>query len=220
MTDFIKRIKGIFADKLFTTKCPYCSRVIDRNEYACNKCKAKFPDNIKINYAVGGYACYSAFPYSDIFKRGVCAFKFKNCGAYSKPLAYALYKRTESIIDLNSIDLITSVPMHKKSLKNRGYNQSQLLAKDFAELVNIPYADTLEQHKENKTQHNLKKKERAKNVKGVYRIIDKSIVENKRILIIDDIITTGNTLGECARTLTKAGSGLITCATICAAGFE
>ncbi len=216
MTHFIRKITDAVSDIFFTARCPYCTTVIKRTEYACKECKKSFPNSITIRYAVGGYRCCSPFPYSGKFKKAVQRFKFNNCGSFSKPLSYAMFKSIETILKDENFDLITSVPMHKNTKRERGYNQADLLAKRFSEFSGIPYAETLEKFKENKTQHSIKAKERAKNVRGVYRIIDKSLVKGKKILIIDDIITTGNTLGECARILTKAGCGKICCATVCA----
>ena len=112
-------------------------------------------------------------------------------------------------------DLVTCVPMHKDTLRERGYNQAELLAKECARLLGIEYADLLAKTKKNKTQHSIKAAERAKNVIGVYSPIDKNLIKGKRILIIDDIITTGSTLGECARILSKCKCGEICCCTLC-----
>ena len=117
--------------------------------------------------------------------------------------------------NLSEFDLITCVPMHKDSLKKRGYNQAELLARECAEIMELPYADTLIKYKLAQAQHCIKANHRAKNVKGVYRIIDKELIKDKNILIIDDIITTGHTLGECARILTKNGCKSVSCAVVC-----
>jgi predicted amidophosphoribosyltransferase len=69
--------------------------------------------------------------------------------------------------------------------------------------------------KQNKPQHTLKGSERRKNVKGVYRVIDKTAIKDKRILLIDDIITTGNTLGECASVLKHHGCRSVSCVVLC-----
>ena len=81
----------------------------------------------------------------------------------------------------------------------------------------VHYADLLEKHKQNKAQHTLKSSEREKNVRGVFRAINKNEIEGKSVLIIDDIITTGNTLGECCRILIKAGAKRVCCAALCSA---
>ena len=215
MTDFINKLKESIKDILFPVRCPYCESVISKTEYACEDCKKKFPSPAIIKYAVGGYKCTSPFPYDGIFKKAVKKFKFGNKCGYAKQLAFPMvHSILESYQGVN-FDLITCVPMHKKRLRKRGYNQAELLARECAKVMNIPYCDTLEKFKENREQHSIKASERAKNVKGVYRIIDKELVCDKNILIIDDIITTGHTLGECAGTLIKSGCNSVNCAVLC-----
>ena len=215
MTDFIDKLKNSVKDILFPVRCPYCETVIHKTEYACEDCKKKFPSPAIIKYAVGGYKCTSPFPYDGIFKKAVKRFKFGNKGGYAKQLAFPIVQSILESYPSADFDLITCVPMHKKRLAQRGYNQAELLAKECAKIMNIPYCDTLEKYKENREQHSIKASERAKNVKGVYRIIDKELVRDKNILIIDDIITTGNTLGECAKILMKQGCKSVDCAVLC-----
>lgn len=215
MTDFIKKLNESIKDILFPVRCPYCESVISKTEYACEDCKKKFPSPAIIKYAVGGYKCTSPFPYDGIFKKAVKKFKFGNKGGYAKQLAFPMVQSILESYQGVNFDLITCVPMHKKRLRKRGYNQAELLARECAKIMNIPYCDTLEKFKENREQHSIKASERAKNVKGVYRIIDKELVCDKNILIIDDIITTGHTLGECAGTLIKSGCNSVNCAVLC-----
>lgn len=215
MTDFIDKLKNSVKDILFPVRCPYCETVIHKTEYACEDCKKRFPSPAIIKYAVGGYKCTSPFPYDGIFKKAVKIFKFGNKGGYAKQLAFPIVQSILESYQGVDFDLITCVPMHKKRLAQRGYNQAELLAKECAKIMNIPYCDTLEKYKENREQHSIKASERAKNVKGVYRIIDKELVRDKNILIIDDIITTGNTLGECAKILMKKGCRSAECAVLC-----
>jgi len=215
MTDFIDKLKNSVKAILFPVRCPYCETVIHKTEYACEDCKKKFPSPAIIKYAVGGYKCTSPFPYDGIFKKAVKRFKFGNKGGYAKQLAFPMVQSILESYPGVDFDLITCVPMHKKRLAQRGYNQAELLARECAKIMNIPYCDTLEKFKENREQHSIKASERAKNVKGVYRIIDKELVRDKNILIIDDIITTGNTLGECAKILMKKGCRSAECAVLC-----
>lgn len=220
MTDFIKKAKENFKDLFYTVKCPYCRNVIDKNKYACEKCAESFPEFAIINFAVGGYKCVSPLPYDGNFASAVKRFKFYNQGVYAKQFAMLMSERIAKEYGDKKFDIITCVPMHKNALKIRKYNQSELLARQCAEILKIPYADTLNKIKENKAQHGIKGKERAKNVKGVYKAVDKEYIKGKNILIIDDIITTGNTLGECARILDKAECKNICCATICAVTYR
>ncbi len=84
----------------------------------------------------------------------------------------------------------------------RGYNQSALIAKEIAKNIKeIKYLDTLKKVKNNQRQSTLKKEERKQNVKNVYEIQNKQIIEGKRIILVDDIYTTGNTVNECSRVL-------------------
>lgn len=215
MKHFIKNITTPILDFLFTVHCPYCNKAINRSEYACENCKKHFPETAVIRYAVGGFKCASPFPYDERYKDAVTRFKFHNCGAYAKQLAFMIVCAIGEVYQGKNFDIITCVPMHKNALKQRGYNQAELLARECAEIMGIEYADVIEKFKENKLQHRIKANERAKNVRGVYRIPDKKIAYGKSVLIIDDIITTGNTLGECARILMKSGCKEVCCAALC-----
>lgn len=217
MNSYIKRAMLFLQDIIFTVKCPYCEKVIDRNDYACKECKSKFPQKGYETYAVGGYKTIAPFKYDGIFASGVKNFKFYENPSYSRQLAIPLANEIIAKYGVGCFDIITAVPMYYKNMRERGYNQSELLAKECAEIFNIPYAELVEKHKKNKAQHTLKGKERESNVQGVYRVIDSQAVADKNILIIDDIITTGNTLGECCKVLKKAGCKSISCATLCAA---
>lgn len=216
MTDFIKKVKDSIVDTFYTVKCPYCRKVIDKNKCACKECAETFPEFTIIRFAVGGYKCISPLPYKDNFAKAVKQFKFYNQGVYAKQFSMLMSERILCNYKCEKIDFITCVPMHKNALKIRRYNQAELLAKQCAEILKIPYADTLQKIKENKAQHSIKGSERAQNVKGVYQVINKELIKGKNILIIDDIITTGNTLGECAKMLKKAECKNICCATVCA----
>lgn len=216
MTDFIKNLNKNIKDILFPARCPYCSKVITKTEYACPACKRQFPAPSIIRYAVGGYKCVSPFPYDGIFRKAVCRFKFGGGAGYSKQLSFTIADSVLEKFDPNCFDIITCVPMHKKRLKQRGYNQAELLAKECSQILKIPYSDLLEKYKENLEQHSIKASQRADNVRGVYKAVDKSAVKDKNILIIDDIITTGNTLGECAKMLMESGCKSVTCAVLCA----
>lgn len=209
--NFVKAI----SDLLFPVRCPYCDTVIHRNNYACEQCKANFPIKTIRKYAVGGYPCCSPFPYECKFSAGVKRFKFSGRGAMARQLCVPVVGAVKEIYSAQSFDVVTCVPMHKSDKKRRGYNQAELLAGQCAMLLGIEYADLLVKHKHNRPQHELKARDREANVRGVFRATDKSLIEGKRILLIDDIITTGNTLGECARILMKNGSKSVSCAVIC-----
>ena len=209
-----KRMLVAVENAFFPARCPYCDKVIHHDQYACEECKAKMPELPITNYIEGGYRCTSPFLYKERFSESVKAFKFRNRPQYAKALAFAVVTSLNITGDLR-YDYITCVPMHPKLKNRRGYNQSELLAKECAKLMGVKYIDALEKFKQNKPQHSLKGSERRKNVKGVYRAINKDKIKGKKILLIDDIITTGNTLSECAKMLKKSGCEEIDCAAVC-----
>ena len=105
--------------------------------------------------------------------------------------------------------------MYRKALQRRRFNHAEALARECAAVMGLPYVETLEKYRQNAPQHTLRRSERSLNVKDVYRVIDPSLVKGKRILLIDDIITTGSTLGECARMLKTGGCRRVICAVAC-----
>jgi len=203
--------------KLLTTLypdiCPYCREVMLPGDYACDKCKKNLSGIPYSKYAQGGYHCVSAVPYDGKFASAVLSFKFYDMRQFDYPLAKAITAAISKEFANIKFDFITFVPLHKKRLAERGYNQSELLANCLSQILNIPVVNTLNKTRNTKPQHKVKGSKRAENVKGAYRVIDKDFVKNKHILLIDDIITTGNTLGECAKTLDAEAPLSIHCAT-------
>jgi len=109
-----------------------------------------------------------------------------------------------------SYDIICAVPIHKKRKAERGYNQSELIAKEISKkLQNIEYKDILIKTKNNKRQSDLKREDRIDNVRNVYEIRNKQIIKDKKIIIFDDVYTTGNTVNECSRVLKENGANKI-----------
>lgn len=201
----------------FPERCPYCHKRIEYDKIACESCRALFPETYCMNYAKGGYPCCSPFFYKGIFARAVKRFKFNGVIQNSEKFAVVVADCINKSFNVNDIDIITYVPMHRKKQMIRGYNQSELLARDISKILGIPYKKLLDKTKENKEQHKcLTQAQRRDNVKGVYKKLDNQDIKGKTILVIDDIITTGYTLGECAKILSKHSKSTILCATVCA----
>ncbi len=103
-------------------------------------------------------------------------------------------------------DLVVPVPLHLKRLKERGFNQSGLLAGEFARKLGVPVSfDNIIRKNRTEPQTRLNRRERLKNVKGAFELSGAKSVRGRRILLVDDVITTGTTLSECARTLKRKG---------------
>ena len=116
---------------------------------------------------------------------------------------------------LNKSDLIVAVPMHWKRKLSRKYNQADVLAKILSKKTKIPYhSNILVRSQYTQKQENKSFKERNKNVKNAFKIKNKKLVKGKRILLIDDVFTTGATVSNCAKTLKKEGAKAVYVLTI------
>ena len=127
-----------------------------------------------------------------------------------KPYIYNTFvnflKKNEKIfIQIKKYDIIIPVPISKKRFKERGYNQSELIARKIAKYAGIKYANNvLIKTKNNIAQSLLEEQNRKENVKGVYKLNCSKKIKNKNILLIDDIYTTGSTVNECSKILKDA----------------
>jgi ComF family protein len=108
--------------------------------------------------------------------------------------------------------LVIPVPLHPRRLRQRGYNQSLLLARHVSAgmRASLDFM-SLRRTRDTKAQTGLKKEERRKNVKSAFKVEDRSAVRGKAILLVDDVATTGSTLNECSKVLRKAGCSKIHC---------
>ena len=108
---------------------------------------------------------------------------------------------------IQDYSLIIPVPLHPKRLRERGFNQSLILARQISNMFSIPLDfTTLRRTVRTQAQVNLSRQERSANVRGAFAVTDRSRIEDKKILLIDDVYTTGSTVKECSRLLEKNGA--------------
>lgn len=106
-----------------------------------------------------------------------------------------------------SLDLLIPVPLHTRRLRERGFNQALLLAKDLSRRTGIPYRKTILQKKKSTIpQVNLSRAEREKGLSGTFHVIEKEELSGLSVLLIDDVYTTGATVNECSKVLLKGGA--------------
>lgn len=173
--------------------CLHCGRKTIATENYCSTCK-----NNMISIDLGR----SVFDYKPPIKELIGKFK-----SYEyKYLANLFCDYMAEFInkDFACVDVITFVPMTKKAKNKRGFNQAELLAKGMQERCDIPCEKLMEKVKETKSQKSLTKLQRHKNLQEAFKVIDKSKIKDKTILIIDDVTTTGSTLECMAYKLKKA----------------
>lgn len=173
-------------------RCSICGRIIYHNG-KCRVCNSE-----KIYFDKG----YSLFEYKNSVRNAVRQFKYKSMKSYGKYLGNLMSDYAVSIISMK-FDYVTAVPLHRKRLKSRGYNQAEILAKTVAKELNAEYKDIIVRHINTKPQNNLGKAERQKNIKNAFSLNKDVSVKDKTILLIDDIFTTGSTINECSKVLKK-----------------
>ena len=147
------------------------------------------------------------FQYQGIIRRAILNYKFKEESYLYLTFVNFLLKNDFFFENFKSYDTIIPVPISKKRKKERGYNQSLLIAKELVKQVNKEKktlslcVDALEKIKNIVPQSTLDKENRLQNVQGVYQLKNKEQLIGKKILLIDDIYTTGSTVRECAKVL-------------------
>jgi ComF family protein len=200
-------------DLLFPPKCVFCGRVLlDRDDHWCDKCVESLPFTLNGGKQDGVYYdfCIAPLYYKGVVRRSILRFKFKNASgyasAYGKMLADCI--REQNI----TYDIISWVPLSDKRERKRGYDQAMLLALATALELGDVAAETLKKSRDVQAQSELGgAAERRANISGAYEAADAEIVEEKCVLLIDDIVTTGSTLEECANVLLSAGASRVIC---------
>ena len=194
---------------IYPPKCGICGKL--NENFLCNKCykilenDAKFNvekfEKLKNEFDEHIYM----FKYEGAIRRIILQYKFQEKSHLYKTIVNFLLNNKKMFEIIKSYDTIVPVPISKKRKKTRGYNQSYLIAKDIANIVGIKLENkVLLKTKNIIEQSKLNKEDRLENIKGVYEIRNIKKIMNKKILLFDDIYTTGSTANECCRILKKA----------------
>ncbi len=206
----MKFIRKIF----FPPKCMFCRKVIDEG-FVCDTCAKTLPENnSKTNSVQFADKIYAPFYYKDRVRSAIIRYKFRTILAYAKQFAQYIAKVIKEDEKFQA-DFITWVPVSTWRLYKRGFDQSKLLAKALGKELGLPVIPTLRKTQNNRKQSMMKDvSARRANVVGVYKIINDEKIFFKRVLLVDDILTTGATLSEAARMLKTAGVSAISVAVI------
>lgn len=151
---------------------------------------------------------HSVSVYDGALKEAIHRFKFNGRKRLAEPLGMLMvhYLSSAPTLNLEEIDLIVPVPLHRKRLRERGFNQAEMLANVISRYHGKPVQNVLERHKNTHAQFDLDREERFTNIIDAFRVKNGEKMLNKRTLLLDDIYTTGATIAECARTLKQAGA--------------
>ena len=207
-------VKINILELIYPKTCGMCGEI--SKSYLCSKCKQKIKNLLKLNTMIYKDKYFNwhtyLFKYEGEIRDKLLKYKFRD---YSY-----LYKFFSEIIInncnlKNNYDIIMPVPIHKKRKQTRGYNQSELIAKEIAKKLNIKYTNNvLIKTIDTVPQSTLSQSQRTSNVLGIYKVINSQIIKDKNILLIDDIYTTGSTVNECSKVLKQNGAKLVDVLTI------
>ena len=215
----MSRPLGALLDLLFPPRCVFCRRLLHRGEEGiCPRCQQELP------WALGAEAeqtgeffslCASPLWYQDQVRASFHRYKFKGVRGYSRTYGRLVAQCVQDHL-AGRYDLITWVPLSRARLRQRGYDQAMLLASAAALALDDVAAETLGKVRDTDAQAGLGKNDasRRANVLSAYQVTDPALVEGRRVLLIDDIVTTGSTLSECARVLRTAGATDVVCAAL------
>lgn len=202
----------------FPPKCPLCGRLLDRGQVLCPGCaggafwlsgpQALFPGRQYVRCACAG-------AYTGKLRDSVLKFKFSNHPEYAKTYGPILAQTIRTYLP-GAYDCVTWMPVSPETLQKRGYDQAQLLAQEAAKALGREAVPLLAKTGKNVPQSSLQEgRQRWANVAGMYSVPRPDQVAGQRVLLIDDILTTGATLEEGAKTLREAGAVQVVAAALC-----
>jgi len=206
-----------FLDLIFPPKCVFCAKVLNKTDDGwCDKCTESLPYADEQGRQDGDYFdfCVAPLYYTDVVRRSILRYKFRDASHYADVYGKFLAECISENPDIK-YDLISWVPLSDKRERTRGYDQAMLLAMATALELDDIAVETLKKPHDVRAQSELgDKAERSANISGAYVASDAEIVIGKRILLIDDVVTTCSTLDECAKVLLSAGAAGVVCAAL------
>lgn len=219
--------KGII-NAIFPNTCASCHTIIDHDEYLCDYCMAMCEqcnaDRLCIKCGLPKKECsckYDVYSFSGVIapfyregaaKTAMYDFKFRKNERAARFFAERMALSVKQYYSDIKFDVVCCVPMSKKAVNKRGYNQSELIANELSNILNLPFKkDLLSSRVKKRSQYTLTTKERRENIKGIF--YSNYHLRGQTVLLVDDIKTTGITLNECASVLLTTGADKVYCVT-------
>jgi ComF family protein len=222
-----------FIDLIFPRNCPLCKQALfDFEPCLCTICQGMLPranfhlrpyDNELTSKLQGLMPVHRVMAFLRFTKKGksqalLHLLKYKNKPELGEELGrlYGLSLLEKGFAGV--WDVLVAVPLHPLKKQRRGYNQSECFARGLSKVLGVPYRELLVRRKFTTTQTNKSRLERLENVDDVFALNDGQVTQGLRILLVDDILTTGATLCACAQTLLQGGAKHVDLVTIAAGG--
>jgi len=201
---------------------PICGQCLNsiklNNSTFCPVCRARLPENRKICHQNSHFILAAAGNYDNpAWQKLIQAFKYQGLETLAPILGNLMIRYVENskleIVPPRGIPqsgknfIVVPIPLHKSRERQRGFNQAQLLAEIIAKHFNLPLAPAIGRIKKTEPQARMKnKEERLKNIAGCFKITNREFIENKNIILVDDVFTTGDTINEAVKILKIAGA--------------
>ena len=188
----------------------------------CLECRSRIEEihrefNMKSEFV---HSCYSSLFYNNFIREAIHSFKFEDQSYLYRPL-FKYMMETVRTYGLHDVDLVVPVPVHFRKEAMRGYNQAYLLAKPISMAIGKPLGrKCLVKKRWTPDQNTLSAYARKSNLKDSFRVKNGESIRGGKILLVDDILTTGSTLRECARTLKQAGAREVVALTLTSTELE
>ncbi|MBQ4270447.1 MAG: ComF family protein [Clostridiales bacterium] len=215
------------ADMIFPANCIICGGSTDnriRGHVVCKRClsgmvplerERRFSPCLQEPYSgdpVPGLILYMPYPYDPVFRTSVNRMKFYSCPEIGGLLGTLLGTMLKS--EGASADAVVHVPLSVKRLKERGYDQAAIIAKEVADILQIPLFEGAVVRKTD-TLRQTESENRALNISGAFEVPENMVLEGLKLILVDDVATTGNTLHEVASALVESGASEVLCAAVC-----
>lgn len=207
----ILKIQEKILNLIYPQTCGICGKINENS--LCKKCEIKLNKQAENRIIKEGNEIEDKyfnelmyiFRYEGQIRKLIIDYKFNDKAYLYKMFVNFLLKNKKIFENIKNYDTIIPVPISKKRKNERGYNQSLLISRNIAEKTNLELMNNcLIKTKNIIEQSKLNKEDRFQNIQGVYDLKNKKLLENRKILLIDDIYTTGSTANECSKTLRAA----------------
>lgn len=202
---------------LFPPKCVLCGSLLGKEEMdLCHNCRIEAPVFSKARNSIPFVASWIAvWYYEGVVRESLLRYKFQNAQSYADAYGRMLAMRLQQ--EQRSFEVLSWIPISRRRKWRRGYDQVELIARAVGKELGLPPVQTLRKIRHNPPQSGIAgQAERKANVLGAYAVIAAERFSGKQVLLLDDIITTGATVSECARVLLTAGAKEVTCAAVAA----